>query len=70
MLMAPARAGTLDALAAEAWVSRATLVRIFRKAACLAPLAFLSELRLGSRHRLALMRMHCARAKSGFGWPS
>jgi AraC-like DNA-binding protein len=36
MLMAPARAWTLDALAAEARVSRATVVRIFRRAAGLA----------------------------------
>src|SRR5258708_20580692 len=54
MLMAPARAWTLDALAAESRVSRAPLVRICRTAARLAPLACLGELRLElARHRLA-----------------
>src|SRR6266404_2896726 len=47
MLRAPAHPWTLDALAAEAHVSRATLVRIFRREGDLPPLGFLSELRLG-----------------------
>ena len=71
MLMAPARAWTLDALAAEARVSRATLVRIFRKAAGLAPLAFLSELRLElARHRLASTSVSLAKLAAEVGYDS
>jgi AraC family transcriptional activator of mtrCDE len=47
MLREPARDWTLDELANIAAASRATLVRAFRKAAEIAPLAFLTELRLG-----------------------
>jgi AraC family transcriptional activator of mtrCDE len=47
MLNDPAHGWTLDELAAESHVSRATLVRAFQKAAGMAPLAFLTELRLG-----------------------
>lgn len=47
MLKEPARDWSLDELAASAAASRATLVRAFRKAADIAPLAFLAELRLG-----------------------
>lgn len=47
MLKEPARDWSLDALAAAAAASRATLVRAFRKAAGIAPLAFLTEIRLG-----------------------
>jgi AraC-like DNA-binding protein len=54
MLRAPGHNWTLDALAAEAHVSRASLVRIFGKTAGVAPLAFLTDLRLGlARQRLA-----------------
>ena len=71
MLMAPARAWTLDALAAEARVSRATLVRIFRKAAGLAPLAFLSELRLEfARHRLASTNINLGKLAAEVGYDS
>ena len=71
MLMAPARAWTLDALAAEARVSRATLVRIFRKAAGLAPLAFLGELRLElARHRLASTNVSLAKLAAEVGYDS
>ena len=53
MLRAPAHPWMLDELAAEAHVSRATLVRIFRREGDLPPLGFLSELRLGlARQRL------------------
>lgn len=53
MLEAPAREWTLDELAAHAGASRATLVRLFQKTAGMAPLAFLTELRLGlARHKL------------------
>jgi AraC family transcriptional regulator, activator of mtrCDE len=49
----PMRAWTLDDLARTAASSRATLVRAFRKAAGMAPAAFLADLRLGlARHRL------------------
>jgi AraC family transcriptional regulator, activator of mtrCDE len=47
MLEDPARAWSLDDLAATANTSRATLVRDFRKLAQVAPLEFLAELRLG-----------------------
>lgn len=46
MLDEPGRAWTLDELALCANSSRASLVRMFRKAAQVAPLAFLSEVRL------------------------
>lgn len=53
MLRDPGRAWTLDELAQAAVSSRATLVRAFRKAAGVAPLAFLADLRLGlARRRL------------------
>lgn len=71
MLTAPAQAWTLDALAAEARVSRATLVRIFRKAAGLAPLAFLSELRLElARRRLASTNASLAKLAAEVGYDS
>jgi len=47
MLDDPAHSWTLDELAAHSHVSKATLVRTFQKAAGMAPLAFLTELRLG-----------------------
>ena len=50
----PAHDWTLDALAHRAHVSRATLVRAFQKAAGMAPLAFLTEVRLNrARQSLA-----------------
>ncbi len=53
MVRDPARVWTLDDLAQTAAASRATLVRAFRKATGVAPLAFLTDLRLGlARHRL------------------
>jgi AraC family transcriptional activator of mtrCDE len=53
MVRDPARAWTLDDLAHTAASSRATLVRAFRKAAGVAPLTFLADLRLGlARKRL------------------
>ncbi|MGI4764266.1 MAG: AraC family transcriptional regulator [Janthinobacterium lividum] len=54
MLNEPGREWTLDELADLANASRASLVRIFRKTARIAPLAFLSELRLElARRKLA-----------------
>lgn len=53
MVRDPVRAWTLDELASIAAASRASLVRAFRKAADIAPLEFLADLRLGlARHRL------------------
>jgi AraC family transcriptional activator of mtrCDE len=53
MVHDPGRAWTLEELARTAVASRATLVRAFRKAAGMAPLAFLADLRLGlARRRL------------------
>ncbi|TCR62560.1 AraC family transcriptional regulator [Bosea sp. BK604] len=54
MLEAPGKAWTLDELACVAHSSRASLVRVFRKCARIAPLAFLTELRLEiARRKLA-----------------
>ena len=54
MLNEPGREWTLDELAGLANASRASLVRIFRRTARTAPLAFLSELRLElARRKLA-----------------
>ena len=54
MLNEPGRKWTLDELAGLANASRASLVRIFRRTARTAPLAFLSELRLElARRKLA-----------------
>lgn len=53
MVRDPGHAWTLDEFAAIAAASRASLVRAFRKAAGVAPLEFLTDLRLGlARHRL------------------
>lgn len=53
MLAEPSQGWTLDALAAVAVTSRATLVRLFQKAVDAPPLAYLAELRLGlARHRI------------------
>jgi AraC family transcriptional activator of mtrCDE len=53
MLTNPARDWRLDELAASANTSRATLVRMFRRAVDMSPVAFLSELRLNlARHRI------------------
>jgi AraC family transcriptional regulator, activator of mtrCDE len=54
MLHDPSRKWTLDELAARAATSRATLVRSFRRLSKVAPLAFLTQLRLAlARRRLA-----------------
>ena len=53
MLAEPGKDWSLDELAELAATSRATLVRMFQKAVSMAPLTFLTELRLGlARHRL------------------
>jgi AraC family transcriptional activator of mtrCDE len=51
MLLHPDREWTLDELAAEALTSRATLVRMFKRNTGMAPLAFLSDLRLNLANR-------------------
>jgi AraC family transcriptional activator of mtrCDE len=54
MVEDPAKEWSLDELAAVAVVSRATLVRAFKKLSGLPPLAFLTEVRLGiARNRIA-----------------
>jgi AraC family transcriptional activator of mtrCDE len=71
MLRAPARPWTLDELAAEAHVSRATLVRIFRREGDLPPLGFLSELRLGlARQRLGSTTETLAQVAAAVGYDS
>jgi AraC family transcriptional activator of mtrCDE len=71
MLRAPGHDWTLDALAAEAHVSRASLVRIFRKTAGVAPLAFLTDLRLGlARQRLTSTEASIARVAAEVGYQS
>jgi AraC family transcriptional regulator, activator of mtrCDE len=51
MLREPSHDWALDMLAKSSSTSRATLVRAFRKIAGVAPLAFLTELRLGLAHQ-------------------
>jgi AraC family transcriptional regulator, activator of mtrCDE len=71
MLRAPAHPWTLDELAAEAHVSRATLVRIFRRECDLAPLGLLSELRLGlARQRLGSTNGTLAQVAAAVGYDS
>jgi AraC family transcriptional activator of mtrCDE len=71
MLRAPAHPWTLDELAAEAHVSRATLVRIFRREGDLPPLGFLSELRLGlARQRLSSTNGTLAEVAAAVGYDS
>src|SRR6476620_10460241 len=71
MLRAPAHPWTLDELAAEAHVSRATLVRIFRREGDLPPLGFLSELRLGlARQRLSSSNATLAQVAAAVGYAS
>jgi AraC family transcriptional activator of mtrCDE len=71
MLRAPAHPWTLDELAAEAHVSRATLVRIFRREGDIAPLGFLSELRFGlARHRLGSTTGTLAQVAAAVGYDS
>jgi AraC-like DNA-binding protein len=71
MLRAPAHPWTLDELAAEAHVSRATLVRIFRREGDIAPLGFLSELRLGlARYHLGSTTGTLAQVAAAVGYDS
>ncbi len=71
MLNEPSRAWTLDELADLANASRASLVRIFRKTARIAPLAFLSELRLElARRKLASSACSLAEIAAEVGYRS
>jgi AraC family transcriptional regulator, activator of mtrCDE len=71
MLRAPAHPWTLDELAAEAHVSRATLVRIFRREGDVPPLGLLSELRLGlARYRLGSTNETLAQVATAVGYDS
>ncbi len=71
MLREPARNWSLDELAGRAVSSRATLVRAFRAAAGVAPLAFLTELRLGlARQQLLAGRAPIAQIAADVGYQS
>jgi AraC family transcriptional regulator, activator of mtrCDE len=71
VLRDPARDWTLDELANEAHVSRATLVRAFRQAIGMAPLAFLGELRLSlARRKLLRTGAKLAQVASEVGYRS
>lgn len=71
MVREPEKAWTLDELADLAATSRATLVRAFRKTSGFAPLAFLSELRLGlAHHRLRSGRDPLAKIAIEVGFQS
>src|ERR1700736_6465455 len=68
MLRAPAHPWTLDELSAEAHVSRAPFVRIFRREGDIPPLVFLSELRFGlARYRLGSTAETLAQGAAGVG---
>jgi AraC family transcriptional activator of mtrCDE len=71
MLRAPAHPWTLDELAAEARVSRATLVRIFRSEGDIPPLGLLGELRFGlARYRLGSTAETLAQVAAAVGYDS
>jgi AraC family transcriptional activator of mtrCDE len=71
MLAELARDWTLDELAERASTSRATLVRHFRTAVKMAPLTFLSELRLTfARHRMLAKNLPLAVIAEGVGYQS
>jgi AraC family transcriptional regulator, activator of mtrCDE len=71
MLNEPARNWGLDELASIAAVSRATLVRSFRKICAMPPQAFLTEVRLGiARHRIAQTSDSVAQIAADVGYHS
>jgi AraC family transcriptional regulator, activator of mtrCDE len=71
MVRDPGHAWTLDALASVAVASRASLVRAFRKAAGVAPLEFLTDLRLGlAHHRLRTEAVPLDRLAAEIGYQS
>jgi AraC family transcriptional activator of mtrCDE len=71
MLRDPSYEWTLDELAARAVVSRATLIRSFGRVSNVAPLAFLTELRLAlARRRLATTRDPISQIAADIGYHS
>ena len=71
MLKEPQRDWTLDDIAATALTSRGTLVRAFRKASGLAPMAYLSALRLDTaKRRLLETRDSVAEVAAAVGYKS
>ncbi len=71
MVREPVHPWTLDALAATAAASRASLVRAFRAAAGVAPLEFLTDLRLGlAHHRLRTETVSLDRLAAEVGYQS
>lgn len=71
MLNSPSRAWTLDELASQAGASRASLVRMFQKTVCMAPLEFLAELRLGlARQKLSATDLPLAQIAAEIGYGS
>jgi AraC family transcriptional activator of mtrCDE len=71
MLRELARDWTLDELAERASTSRATLVRHFQTAVKMAPLTFLSELRMTfARHRMLAKNLPLAVIAEGVGYQS
>jgi AraC family transcriptional activator of mtrCDE len=71
MLSSPSHAWTLDELASQASTSRASLVRMFRRAVRMAPLEFLAELRLGlARCRLSATNLSLAQIAAEIGYQS
>lgn len=67
----PEKAWTLDALADLAGASRATLVRLFQKTAGMAPLEFLTDLRLNlARNKLAAGQETIAEIAAAIGYQS
>jgi AraC family transcriptional activator of mtrCDE len=71
MLRDPSHDWTLDELAAHAATSRATLVRAFRATCGIAPLAFLTSLRLGlARRRLETTADAIAQVAADVGYHS
>jgi AraC family transcriptional regulator, activator of mtrCDE len=62
---------TLDELAAQAAVSRASLIRAFERISSVAPLTFLTELRLAlARRQLAMTRDTISRIAADVGYQS
>jgi AraC family transcriptional activator of mtrCDE len=71
MLRDPSYEWTLDELAARAAVSRATLIRSFERISGVAPLAFLTELRLAlARRRFATTRDPISQIAADVGYQS
>jgi AraC family transcriptional activator of mtrCDE len=71
MLSSPSRAWTLSELASRASASRASLVRMFQKTIGMAPLQFLTELRLGlARRKLSATNLPLAEIAAEIGYRS